>query len=209
MVKYLLWPLIPWNLTLALQTEDSGAQEEDTKQHYDPMAAAADAWGDDGSQPVRYDPIAAATEGWGDDGSKPVRYDSVTEAQEGGGGDESQQDHYDPLAETQEGWGDDGGQPVTEVPATEVPATEDETPAAETPADAAEEEATPAAATLDNEEGQVTKERENGEMHLDENGGCIDWGGGLSMGYWKETDERELSCEWKGGKMEKSWGGKI
>ncbi|XP_049905114.1 myc box-dependent-interacting protein 1 isoform X2 [Epinephelus moara] len=129
--------------------EDSGAQEEDTKEHYDPVAAAADAWGDDGSQPVRYDPIAAATEGWGDDGTLPVRYDPVAPTQKGGGDDESQEVHYDPVAEAQDDWGDDGGEPVTEVP---VP--EDETPAAEAPADAAEEEATPAATTLDDEEGQ-------------------------------------------------------
>ncbi|XP_027147080.1 myc box-dependent-interacting protein 1 isoform X2 [Larimichthys crocea] len=122
--------------------EDSGAQEEDTEVHYDPVAAASDAWSDDGSQPVRYDPIAAATEGWGDDGTKPVRYDHVAAVEEGGGDDENQQVPYDPVAEAQEGWGDDGDQPVTEVPATE-----DETPAAE-------EEATLAAATLDNEEGQ-------------------------------------------------------
>ncbi|XP_051260150.1 myc box-dependent-interacting protein 1 isoform X2 [Dicentrarchus labrax] len=125
--------------------ENSGAHEEDTQEHFDPVAAATDAWGDDGSQPVHYDPIAAATEGWGDDGTKPVRYDPVAVAQEGGGDDESQQVHYDPVAEDQEGWGDDGSQLVTEVLATE-----DETPAAE----AAEEEATLAAATLDNEEGQ-------------------------------------------------------
>lgn len=118
------------------------------------MAAAADAWGDDGSQPVRYDPIAAATEGWGDDGTQPVRYDPVASTQKGGGDDESQEVHYDPVAQAQDDWGDDGGEPVTEVP---VP--EDETPAAEAPADAAEEEATPAATTLDDEEGQVTEER--------------------------------------------------
>ncbi|XP_070770636.1 myc box-dependent-interacting protein 1 [Enoplosus armatus] len=134
--------------------EDSGAQEEDTEQHYDPVAAATDAWGDDGSQPVRYDPIAAATEGWGDDGTKPIHHDPVAVAQEGGGDDESQQVHYDPVAEAQEGWGDDGGQPGTEVPATEDETPAAETPAAETPADAVEEEATPAATTLDNEEGQ-------------------------------------------------------
>ncbi|KAL7385442.1 hypothetical protein ABVT39_021904 [Epinephelus coioides] len=129
--------------------EDNGAQEEDTKEHYDPVAAAADAWGDDGSQPVRYDPIAAATEGWGDDGTLPVRYDPVAPTQKGGGDDESQEVHYNPVAQAQDDWGDDGGEPVTEVP---VP--EDETPAAEAPADAAEEEATPAATTLDDEEGQ-------------------------------------------------------
>ncbi|XP_041806656.1 myc box-dependent-interacting protein 1 [Chelmon rostratus] len=129
--------------------EDSGAQEEDTHVHYDPVTAAADAWGDDGSQPVRYDPIAAATEGWGDDGTKPVRYDSVASAEEGGGVDESQRVRSDPMAEAQEAWDDDGSQPVTEVPATE-----DETPAAEAPAEAAEEEAAQASAALDDEEGQ-------------------------------------------------------
>lgn len=141
-------------MTLAPQPEDSGAREEDTQQYYDPVAAATNAWGDDGSQPVRYDPIAAAAEGWGDDSSKPVRYDPVAEAQEGGGGDEIQQVHYDPMAEAQKGWGDDESQPVTEVPATE-----DETPAAEAPAEAAEGESTVAATALDNEEGQVTEER--------------------------------------------------
>ncbi|XP_054471421.1 myc box-dependent-interacting protein 1 [Anoplopoma fimbria] len=127
--------------------EDSGAQEEDTQPNYDPVAAATDAWGDDGSQPIRYDPIAAATEGWGDDGTKPVRYDPVAPAQEGGGDDEGQQVLYSPEAEAKEDWGDDGGQPVTEVPAPE-----DETPAAEAPAEVAEEETTPAAAALDDEE---------------------------------------------------------
>ncbi|XP_070694201.1 myc box-dependent-interacting protein 1 [Pempheris klunzingeri] len=129
--------------------EDSGSPKEDIQQEYDPVAAAADAWGDDGTQPVRYDPIAAATEGWGDDGTKPVRYDPVDAAQEGEGDYESEEVPYDPVAEAQEGWGDDESQPVKEVPATE-----DETPVAEAPADVAEEEATPAAATLDNEEGQ-------------------------------------------------------
>nr|XP_020463357.1 myc box-dependent-interacting protein 1 isoform X2 [Monopterus albus] len=130
--------------------EDSGAQEEDAQCHYDPVAAAAEAWGDDGLHPVCYDPIAAATEGWGDDGTQPVHYDPVAAAQEGWEDDGRQPVDYDPVAEAQEGWGDDGIQPVTDVPATE-----DETPAAEAPADTAEEEATPAAAaTLDNEEGQ-------------------------------------------------------
>uniref|UniRef100_A0A8D3DRV2 Myc box-dependent-interacting protein 1 n=1 Tax=Scophthalmus maximus TaxID=52904 RepID=A0A8D3DRV2_SCOMX len=104
-----------------------------TEQHYDPVAAAAEAWGDDGTQPVRYDPIAAAAEGWGDDGTQPVCDDPVAEAQEGWGDDGSQPVHYDPLAEAQEGWGDDDSPPVTEVPATN-----DETPAAETPAVVAE-----------------------------------------------------------------------
>ncbi|XP_060910241.1 myc box-dependent-interacting protein 1 isoform X5 [Labrus mixtus] len=119
--------------------EDSGDQEEETQQHYDPVAAATDAWGDDGTQPVRYDPIAAATEGWGDDGTQPVCYDEEEEVDDG-----SQQAHYDPAAEDQNDWADDGaGQSVTEVP--------DEEPAAEAPA---EEEATSAAAALDEEEGQ-------------------------------------------------------
>ncbi|XP_077947447.1 myc box-dependent-interacting protein 1 isoform X2 [Gasterosteus aculeatus] len=136
--------------------EDSGAQEEDTDQNYDPVAAATDAWGDDGSQPVRYDPIAAATEGWGDDGTLPVRYDPVAPAQEGGGGDdEGQRAHCDPEGDAQEDWADDGVQPVTEVPAPE-----DETPAADAPGEVVEvvevveEDTTPADATLDDEEGQ-------------------------------------------------------
>uniref|UniRef100_A0A8C3AYI7 Myc box-dependent-interacting protein 1 n=1 Tax=Cyclopterus lumpus TaxID=8103 RepID=A0A8C3AYI7_CYCLU len=103
--------------------QDSDAQEEETKQNYDPVAAATDAWGDDGSQPIRYDPIAAATEGWGDDGTLPARYDPVAPAQEGGGDDEDQQVHCDPEAEAQEDRGDD-----SEAPA-EV-AEEDTTPAA-------------------------------------------------------------------------------
>nr|XP_012775766.1 myc box-dependent-interacting protein 1 isoform X2 [Maylandia zebra] len=129
--------------------EDSGAQEEATTQHYDPVAAATEAWGDDGSQPVHYDPITAATEGWGDDGTQPVRYDPLAAAQEGWGDDENQPVDYDTVAEAQEGWGDEESQPVAEVPATDY-----ETPADEAPADAVEEEAPPAAAVLDNEEGQ-------------------------------------------------------
>uniref|UniRef100_A0AAQ5YW78 Myc box-dependent-interacting protein 1 n=1 Tax=Amphiprion ocellaris TaxID=80972 RepID=A0AAQ5YW78_AMPOC len=135
-------------------SRDSGAQEEETQQHYDPVSAATEAWGDDGTQPVRYDPIAAATEGWGDDGTRPVRYDPVAAAQEQWGDDESQPAHYDPVAEAQESWDDDGSQPVREEPATDT-----EAPADEAPADTAEEEVTPAAAELENEEGQVTKER--------------------------------------------------
>jgi len=148
-------PLTPWNVILAPQHEDSDAQEEDTKLHYDPVAAATDAWGDDGSQPIRYDPIAAATEGWGDNGTLPARSDPVAPAQEGGGDDEDQQVHCDSEAEAQEDWGNDGDQLVTEVPAPK-----DETPAAEAPAEVAEEDATSAAATLDGEEGQVTEGRQ-------------------------------------------------
>uniref|UniRef100_A0A3Q3SR15 Myc box-dependent-interacting protein 1 n=1 Tax=Mastacembelus armatus TaxID=205130 RepID=A0A3Q3SR15_9TELE len=116
----------------------NGAEEEATPQHYDPVAAAVEAWGDDASQPVHYDPIAAATEGWGDDGNQPVRYDPVAVPQEGWDDDEKQPVHYDTMAEAQADWGDDGSQP-----GTEVPATENETPAAEAPVDTTEEEATP------------------------------------------------------------------
>lgn len=178
-------------MTLAPQHEDRGDQEEDTEQHYDPVAAAAEAWGDDGTQPVRYDPIAAAAEGWGDDGTQPVCDDPVAEAQEGWGDDGSQPVHYDPLAEAQEGWGDDDSPPVTEVPATN-----DETPAAEAPADTPEEEASPAATSLDNEAGQVTTEREKKiwEMHLDEKW----WMHRLlrrRSEHGKEADDRERN--WK------------
>ncbi|XP_029936250.1 myc box-dependent-interacting protein 1 isoform X2 [Myripristis murdjan] len=133
--------------------EDSDAQEENQQppqQHYDPVAAAAEGWGDDGSQPVRYDPVAAATEGWGDDGSQPVRYDPISVANDGWGDDGSQSVSHDPVATAQEGWGDDGSLPVKE----EIPPTEDETPAAEAPTEATEEEAPPAEAPLENEEGQ-------------------------------------------------------
>uniref|UniRef100_A0AAQ5WWJ7 Myc box-dependent-interacting protein 1 n=1 Tax=Amphiprion ocellaris TaxID=80972 RepID=A0AAQ5WWJ7_AMPOC len=75
----------------------------------------------------RYDPVAAAQEQWGDDESQPA--------------------HYDPVAEAQESWDDDGSQPVREEPATDT-----EAPADEAPADTAEEEVTPAAAELENEE---------------------------------------------------------
>uniref|UniRef100_A0A8C3AZF9 Myc box-dependent-interacting protein 1 n=1 Tax=Cyclopterus lumpus TaxID=8103 RepID=A0A8C3AZF9_CYCLU len=54
------------------------------------------------------------------------------------------------------------------VDGKEVPTPEDETPAAEAPAEVAEEDTTPAAATLDDEEGQVTEGRKKMEMHLDE-----------------------------------------
>lgn len=97
--------------------------------------------------------MAAAHAGWGDDGNQPV--------------------HYDPVAEAQAGWGDDESQPPTEEPATptaEAPteAPAEEAPAEEAPADTTEEEAAPASTTQDNEEGQVTMESKNGEMHLDE-----------------------------------------
>ncbi|KAM4559463.1 myc box-dependent-interacting protein 1 isoform 2-T2 [Odontesthes bonariensis] len=128
--------------------ENSDAQEEETKQHYDPVAAATEAWGDGGTQPSCYDPIAAASEDWGDDGTQPIRYDPVAAAQEGWGDDGRQPAQYDPVVEPQEDWNDDKVQAVTEVPAT------DETPADEAHTDVAEEHTSQAAAVLDNEEGQ-------------------------------------------------------
>uniref|UniRef100_A0A8C5NGA2 Myc box-dependent-interacting protein 1 n=1 Tax=Gouania willdenowi TaxID=441366 RepID=A0A8C5NGA2_GOUWI len=90
---------------------------------YDPIAAAADGWGDDGSKPVAYDPVAAAQEDWGDDDeSQPVGDDGVAE-------------------EEQESWGDDMNQPIT--------AEEEELADAETPAeDEAKEEAPPPASVF-------------------------------------------------------------
>uniref|UniRef100_A0A3Q2QGN8 Bridging integrator 1 n=1 Tax=Fundulus heteroclitus TaxID=8078 RepID=A0A3Q2QGN8_FUNHE len=38
---------------------DADTPEEETQKHHDPVAAATEAWGDDGTQPIRYDPIAA------------------------------------------------------------------------------------------------------------------------------------------------------
>ncbi|XP_037542840.1 myc box-dependent-interacting protein 1 [Nematolebias whitei] len=129
--------------------EDSDAREGKAQKHYDPVAAAADAWGDDGRQPVRYDPIAAATESWEDDGTQAAHYDSMAEAQEEWGDDGNQPAHYDSDAEAQEeGWVDDTEQPVKEEPVM------DETPTEEAPADAAEEDTTQAASELDYEEGQ-------------------------------------------------------
>lgn len=198
--------LIPWNLTLAPQHEDSGAQEEDTQEHYDPIAAATEGWGDDGTRPVRYDPIAAATEGWGDDGTKPVRYDSVTSEKHGDDDDESQQAHYDPMAEAQAGWDDDESQPVTEVAAAE-----DVAPAAETPTEAppeapAEEEASQADAALDDEEGQVIQERKKKKVERciwTKNGGCIEFFE-EEVWTWGTGNKQMIDCELKGGKVEKS-----
>nr|XP_057938559.1 myc box-dependent-interacting protein 1 isoform X1 [Doryrhamphus excisus] len=129
--------------------EDSSAQEEEpAHMHYDPVAAATEAWGDDGTQPVRYDPIAAATEGWGDDGTQPVHYDPNEEW-----GDDAAQPAYDePVAEAQENAVVDEGQPVTEEPTAE-----DATSPVETPVDVCEGEAPPAAA---NEEDQGAEAQE-------------------------------------------------
>ncbi|KAM4609472.1 myc box-dependent-interacting protein 1 [Polymixia lowei] len=147
--------------------EDGGSQEEENQeapqQHYDPVVAAQEGWGDDGSQPVRYDPVAAAAEGWGDDGTKPVRYDPVAAAQEGWGNDNDN--------DNDNGNGG-GGRPASEASPVEVEEEEEEeeeeeTPSPESPAEtAAEEEAPPAAeAACDDEEGQtpaVAAESTNG-----------------------------------------------
>ncbi|XP_013877774.1 myc box-dependent-interacting protein 1 [Austrofundulus limnaeus] len=129
--------------------EDSDARQEKTQMHYDPVAAAAEAWGDDGTQPIRYDPITAATKGWEDDGAQAAHYDPVAEAHEEWGDDGNQPAHYDPDVETQEDWADGSGQPVKEEPAAT-----DETPTDEARVDAAEEDTTQAAPELDNNEGQ-------------------------------------------------------
>uniref|UniRef100_A0A3P9H415 Myc box-dependent-interacting protein 1 n=1 Tax=Oryzias latipes TaxID=8090 RepID=A0A3P9H415_ORYLA len=126
--------------------EDNEAPQEETKMHYDPVAAAVEAWGDDGTQPIHYDPIAAATEAWGDDEPEPVQDDPVVATQEGWGHNATQEASYESVAEAEEGWNDDRDQPVTEE------LTADETPAEE--ANVAEEETPPAAAVMDNEEGQ-------------------------------------------------------
>ncbi|XP_047226152.1 myc box-dependent-interacting protein 1 isoform X2 [Girardinichthys multiradiatus] len=128
--------------------ENTDAQEEETQKHYDPVAAATEAWGDDGTQPICYDPIAAATEGWGDDGTQPIRYDPVTPAQEGYEDDGSEPAHYETVEEAQEGWGKDVDQPVKE----ELAAAE--TPVDEAPANVVEEDTTPAAPEPDEKEGQ-------------------------------------------------------
>uniref|UniRef100_A0A3P9LN37 Myc box-dependent-interacting protein 1 n=1 Tax=Oryzias latipes TaxID=8090 RepID=A0A3P9LN37_ORYLA len=126
--------------------EENEAPQEETKMHYDPVAAAVEAWGDDGTQPIHYDPIAAATEAWGDDEPEPVQDDPVVATQEGWGDNATQEASYESVAEAEEGWNDDRDQPVTEE------LTADETPAEE--ANVAEEETPPAAAVMDNEEGQ-------------------------------------------------------
>lgn len=94
---------------------------------------------------MRYDPIAAATEGWGDDGSQPVRYDSVDH--EEGGAAENQEAGQELVAETQEEDEEEESQLVKEE--------EEEDAQAEASAEAIEEEAPQVAAALENEEGQV------------------------------------------------------
>ncbi|CAL8340006.1 unnamed protein product [Boreogadus saida] len=98
--------------TATKREEDSGSQEKEEPVHYDPVAAASDGWGDDGTRPVRIDPVTAASEGWGDDGSKPVRIDPVAAASDGWGDDGTRPVRIDPVAAASEGWGDDGSKPV-------------------------------------------------------------------------------------------------
>ncbi|XP_024142087.1 myc box-dependent-interacting protein 1 isoform X2 [Oryzias melastigma] len=127
--------------------EDNEAPQEETKMHYDPVAAAAEAWGDDGTQTIHYDPIAAATEAWEDEEPEPVQDDPVVATEEEWGDNATQEASYEP--ETQEAWNDDRDQPVTEELITDETQAED--------ANAAEEETPPAAAAaavMDNEEGQ-------------------------------------------------------
>lgn len=155
---------------------DEGAEEEEEpapRQHYDPIAAAQEGWGDDGTQPVRYDPIAAAQEGWGDDGSQPVRYDPIASSQNQWDQEDTQeQAQYDeegnyeqasPIEEPQaEEWGDEGVQPAEEISPTKEEESEEHVeqlpeetsvePETEAPAEAAEPEE--AAPTGDVEEGQ-------------------------------------------------------
>lgn len=143
--------LTTWNLTLTLQPENADAQEEENQKHYDPVAAATEAWGDDGTQPIRYDPIAAATEGWGDDGTHPICYDPVTASQEGWEDDGSQPADYSTVEEAQEGWDDNLDQPVEEDPAAV------ETPVDDAPSNVVEEDTTSTAPELAEKEGQVTE----------------------------------------------------
>ncbi|XP_061697350.1 myc box-dependent-interacting protein 1 [Syngnathoides biaculeatus] len=141
--------------------EDSDAQEEPTKMHYDPVAAAAEAWGDDDTPPAHYDPIAAATEGWGDDGTQAVPYD----ANEDWGDDESQPAYEEPAADAQEGPVEDETQPDTEDAASPAEASVD-TYEEEAPPNAAHEEdqgesettpeAPPEAETAEAEEETIT-----------------------------------------------------
>ncbi|XP_061782073.1 myc box-dependent-interacting protein 1 isoform X1 [Nerophis lumbriciformis] len=117
--------------------EDGSAQEEEPAQmHYDPVAAATEAWDDDdGTEPVRYDPIAAASEGWGDDGTQAAPYDHHEEW-----GDDEVRDHQEDAVE-------DGGQPMAEDEPSESPA--------EAPVDAGEEEAPPA---IEEDKGEEAEE---------------------------------------------------
>ncbi|XP_019738061.1 myc box-dependent-interacting protein 1 isoform X1 [Hippocampus comes] len=114
--------------------EDDGAQEEPAKKHYDPVAAAADAWGDDDTPPARYDPIAAATEGWGGDGTQAVRSD----AKEDWGDDETRQAYDESVAEAPEGPVENDNQPDAEDAAS--PAEDSVDTYEEAPPNAADEE---------------------------------------------------------------------
>lgn len=149
--------------------DDGAAEEEEEepapRQHYDPIAAAQEGWGDDGTQPVRYDPIAAAQEGWGDDGTQSVRYDPVASSQ-----DQWDQEDAPEQAQYDEEGNYEAGSPAEEPREEELPAevsptkeeqseeheeeTQEETsaePETEAPAEPEPEEAAP---TVDVEEAQ-------------------------------------------------------
>ncbi|KAM9803412.1 myc box-dependent-interacting protein 1 isoform 1-T1 [Syngnathus typhle] len=128
--------------------EDGEAQEEPPKRLYDPVAAAAEAWGDDDdTPPARYDPIAAATEGWGDDDTQAVHYDANDDWEDDG----TQQAYDESVVEAEE-------DPVEN---DKQPDAEDATSPTEAPVDACEEEALPKAANEEDQgESETTPEAE-------------------------------------------------
>ncbi|XP_077393043.1 myc box-dependent-interacting protein 1 isoform X2 [Festucalex cinctus] len=142
------------SVTSPTEPEDGVAQEEPAKKHYDPVAAAAEAWGDEDTPPASYEPLAATTEGWGDDDStRAVRYDQ----NEDWGDDETQQAYDEPAAEAQEGPAENENQPDGEDAASpaeaSVDAGEDEAPPnAVHEEDQGESETTPEAAPEAEEE---------------------------------------------------------
>uniref|UniRef100_A0A8C6SJ38 Myc box-dependent-interacting protein 1 n=1 Tax=Neogobius melanostomus TaxID=47308 RepID=A0A8C6SJ38_9GOBI len=136
-------------LCITAPQHDEGAADEEEEEeepaprrNYDPIAAAQEGWGDDGTQPVRYDPIAAAQEGWGDDGAQPVRYDPVTSQDRWNQDDTQEQGRYDEegnyeqaspseepqLQEVEEEWGDEGAQPAEEVSPGTIEEQQEELP---------------------------------------------------------------------------------
>ncbi|XP_049584054.1 myc box-dependent-interacting protein 1 isoform X2 [Syngnathus scovelli] len=136
------------NVTSPTEPEDGDAQEEPPKRLYDPVAAAAEAWGDDDdTPPARYDPIAAATEGWGDDDTQAVHYDANDDWEDDG----TQQAYDESVVEAEEG-------PVEN---DKQPDAEDATSPTEAPVDACEEEAPPNAANEEDQgESETTPEAE-------------------------------------------------
>ncbi|XP_037136601.1 myc box-dependent-interacting protein 1 isoform X2 [Syngnathus acus] len=128
--------------------EDGDTQEEPPKRLYDPVAAAAEAWGDDDdTPPAHYDPIVAATEGWGDDDTQAVHYDANDDWEDDG----TQQAYDESVVEAEEG-------PVEN---DKQPDAEDATSPTEAPVDACEEEAPPNAANEEDQgESETTPEAE-------------------------------------------------